>query len=82
MQASVASITSREVRNAARSQAARPETIDPSLLDQIIDNLPNSRIQIFAGFIAEDSFGTESAHQIRCLLDASGLIEAQITLGQ
>jgi len=63
----------------AKANANHPSTVDLSrVLDLAVSEHPNGRTQIFSSFKAKNSFNVELKFRIKCLLDESGLIEANI----
>lgn len=63
----------------AKANANHPSTVDFSrVLDLAVSEHPNGRTQIFSSFKAKNSFNMELKFRIKCLLDESGLIEANI----
>lgn len=65
--------------NYARSKAAHPSTVDFSrVFDLSIVEHPNGRTTVRSSFTAKNSFNLELKHDIRCLFDHTGLIEASI----
>lgn len=64
----------------ARANAVHPSTVDFSrFMDFALSNHPNGRTTVTSSFTAKNRFNLELKHNIRCLLDANGLIEAHIT---
>ena len=65
--------------NYAKSNAAHPSTVDFSrIIDLSIYETPNGRTRVSSTFTAKNSFNLELKHNISCLLDSNGLIEASI----
>lgn len=63
----------------ARSAATYPSTVDFSnVMDLAISEHPNGRTTVNSTFTAKNSFNLEIKFKIRCLLDATGLIEAAV----
>ena len=63
----------------AKKHAARPSTVDFSrFMDIAVTEHPNGRTRVTSTFTAKNSFNLEVKFNISCLLDASGLIEANI----
>jgi hypothetical protein len=64
----------------AKSKANHPSTFSFSrIMDLAVNEHPNGRTTVTSSFTAKNSFNLELKHNIRCLLDASGLIEANIS---
>ncbi len=69
--------------NYAKSSANHPSTVDFSrIMDLSIYESPNGRTRVTSTFTAKNSFNLELKYVISCLLDSSGLIEADITESQ
>jgi hypothetical protein len=65
--------------NYAKSAANFPSTVDFSTFwDLAVTEHPNGNTTVLSSFTAKNAFGLELEHNIRCLLDPSGLIEANI----
>ena len=63
----------------ARNAATHPSTVDFSrVIDLAINEHPNGRTTVNSTFTAKNSFNLEIKFRIRCLLDATGLIEATV----
>ncbi len=63
----------------ARNAATHPSTVDFSrVMDLAINEHPNGRTTVNSTFTAKNSFNLEIKFRIRCLLDATGLIEAAV----
>ncbi|MCF3628211.1 SH3 domain-containing protein [Thalassospiraceae bacterium LMO-SO8] len=63
----------------ARQVATHPNTVDFSrVLDLAINEHANGRTAVHSTFSAKNSFNLEIKFRIRCLLDATGLIEATV----
>lgn len=63
----------------ARNVATHPSTVDFSrVMDLAINEHPNGRTAVHSTFTAKNSFNLEIKFRIRCLLDATGLIEAAV----
>lgn len=63
----------------ARSKTNHPSTFGFSrVMDLAVNEHPNGRTAVTSSFTAKNSFNLELKHNIRCLLDAGGLIEANI----
>ncbi len=63
----------------AKQQATHPSTVDFSrIMDLAITEHPNGRTRVTSTFTAKNSFNLEVKFNISCLLEASGLIEANI----
>jgi hypothetical protein len=63
----------------AKGNASHPSTVDFSrVLDVSVLEHPNGRTTVNSSFTAKNSFGLELKYNIRCLLDANGLIEGNI----
>jgi hypothetical protein len=63
----------------AKSAANFPSTVDFSRLwDLAVTEHPNGNTTVLSSFRAKNAFGLELEHNIRCLLNAGGLIEANI----
>lgn len=67
----------------AKQQAAHPSTVDFSYLMSLrhIEHA-NGRTTILSTFTARNAFNLEVKFDVRCLLDASGIIEGHITESQ
>jgi hypothetical protein len=64
----------------AKSKADHPSAFSFSrITDLAVNEHPNGRTTVTSTFTAKNSFNLELKHNIRCLLDASGLIEANIS---
>lgn len=64
----------------AKSKTNHPSTFRFSrVMDLAVNEHPNGRTTVTSSFTAKNSFNLELKHNIRCLLDASGLIEANIS---
>lgn len=64
----------------AKSKANHPSTFSFSrVMDLAVNEHPNGRTTLTSSFKAKNSFNLELKHNIRCLLDANGLIEANIS---
>lgn len=64
----------------AKSKANHPSTFSFSrVMDLAVNEHPNGRTTVTSSFTAKNSFNLELKHNIRCLLDANGLIEANIS---
>lgn len=64
----------------SKSKARHPNTVSFShILDLEVNEHPNGRTTVISTFTGKNSFNLEIKHSIRCLLDASGLIEAHIS---
>jgi hypothetical protein len=64
----------------AKSAATNPSTVDFSwILDIATSEHANGRTTVWSSFTAKNAFGVAGKFGIRCLLDASGLIEAHIS---
>lgn len=64
----------------AKSKTNHPSTFSFSrIMDLAVNEHPNGRTTVMSSFTAKNSFNLELKHNIRCLLDGSGLIEATIT---
>jgi hypothetical protein len=63
----------------AKSAANFPSTVDFSTFwDLAVTEHPNGNTTVLSSFRAKNAFGLELDHKIRCLLNAGGLIEANI----
>ena len=63
----------------AKSAATHPSTVDFSrFLNLSVYETPNGRTAVRSSFTAKNAFGLELKYGIRCLLDRTGLIEANI----
>lgn len=63
----------------AKSQTNHPSTFNFSrIMDLAVNDHPNGRTTVTSSFTAKNSFNLELKHNIRCLLDSTGLIEANI----
>ena len=66
--------------NYAKANARHPSTVDFSkVMDLSVYETPNGRTRVTSTFTAKNSFNLELKHNIYCLLDNSGLIEASIS---
>ncbi|MEO8417667.1 MAG: hypothetical protein ABI475_02960, partial [Methylophilaceae bacterium] len=64
----------------SKSKTNHPSTFSFSrVMDLTINEHPNGRTTVTSSFTAKNSFNLELKHNIRCLLDATGLIEANIS---
>ncbi len=64
----------------AKSKANHPSTFSFSrVMDLAVSEHPNGRTTVTSSFTAKNSFSLELKHSIRCLLNANGLIEANIS---
>jgi hypothetical protein len=64
----------------AKSNVNHPSTLSFSrTMDLAVNEHPNGRTTVTSSFTAKNSFNLELKHNIRCLLDANGLIEANIS---
>jgi len=64
----------------AKQSATHPSTVKFSrIMDLGVTDHPNGRTTVLSSFSAKNSFNLELKHDIRCLLDSTGLIEATIT---
>lgn len=64
----------------AKSKTNHPSTFSFSrVIDLAVNEHPNGRTTVTSSFTAKNSFNLELKHNIRCLLDSSGLIEANIS---
>lgn len=67
----------------AKSNATHPSTVSFSrVLDLAVSEHPNGRTTVASSFTAKNSFNLELKHNIRCLLDSNGLIEANVAEAQ
>jgi hypothetical protein len=63
----------------AKDKATHPSTVDFSrVLDLNILEHPNGRTTVTSSFTAKNSFNLKLKYRIKCLLDSSGIIEANI----
>jgi len=63
----------------AKQHATHPSTVDFSRsMDLSVTEHPNGRTRVTSTFTAKNSFNLEVKFHISCLLDASGIIEANI----
>lgn len=63
----------------AKSAANLPSTVKFSrFLDIAVTDHPNGRTTVMSSFSAKNAFGVEQSYNIRCLLEQTGLIEANI----
>ena len=66
--------------NYAKSKATHPSTLDFSrFMDLSVLETPNGRTRVTSTFTAKNSFNLELEHNISCLLNSNGLIEASIS---
>lgn len=64
----------------AKSKASHPSTFSFSrVVDLAVNEYPNGRTAVSSSFTAKNSFNLEIKHNIRCLFDGNGLIEANIS---
>lgn len=64
----------------AKSTASHPSTFSFSrVMDLAVNEHPNGRTTVTSSFTAKNSFNLELKHNIRCLLDANDLFEANIS---
>jgi hypothetical protein len=64
----------------AKSKTNHPSTFSFSrVMDLAVNEHPSGRTTVTSSFTAKNSFNLELKHNIRCLLDATGLIEANIS---
>ena len=64
----------------AKSKVNHPSTFSFSrVMDLAVNEHPNGRTTVTSSFTAKNSFNLELKHNIRCILDANGLIEANIS---
>lgn len=64
----------------AEANATHPSTVDFSIfMDLSIHETPNGRTRVTSTFTAKNTFNLELKHTISCLLNSSGLIEANIS---
>lgn len=64
----------------AKSKTNHPSTFSFSrVMDLAVNEHPNGRTTVTSSFTAKNSFNLELKYNIRCLLDGSGLIEANLT---
>lgn len=64
----------------AKSKANHPSTFSFSrVMDLAVNEHTNGRTTVTSSFTAKNSFNLELKYNIRCLLDANGLIEASIS---
>lgn len=64
----------------AKSHAAHPSTVDFSrVFDVAVSDGANGNTRVTSTFTAKNSFNLKLKYNIACLLNASGLIEAQIS---
>ena len=64
----------------AKSKTNHPSTFSFSgIMDLAVNEHPNGRTTVTSSFTAKNSFNLKLKHNIRCLLDGAGLIEANIT---
>lgn len=63
-----------------KSKTNHPSTFSFSrVMDLVIDEHPNGRTSVWSSFAARNSFNLELKHNVRCIFDGSGLIEANIS---
>lgn len=63
-----------------KSKTNHPSTFSFSrVMDLAADEHPNGRTSIWSSFTAKNSFNLELKHNVRCIFDSSGLIEANIS---
>ncbi|KAI5912331.1 SH3 domain-containing protein [Azoarcus sp. PA01] len=64
----------------AKTKTNHPSTFSFSrAMDLAVNEHPNGRTTVNSSFTAKNSFNLELKHSIRCLLDSTGLIEANIS---
>lgn len=64
----------------AKENASHPNTCRFSRVrDLVVKEHPNGRTTVSSSFTVKNSFNLELKHNIRCLFDANGLIEANIS---
>lgn len=64
----------------AKSKTNHPSTFSFSrVMDLAVNEHPNGRTTITSSFTAKNSFNLELKHNVRCLFDGSGLIEANFS---
>jgi hypothetical protein len=64
----------------AKNNATHPSTVDFSkFMDLSVTEHPNGNTTVMSSFAAENSFNLELKYDIRCLSNASGLFEANIS---
>lgn len=64
----------------ARSQTSHPSTFNFSrVMDLAVNEHPNGRTTVTSSFTAKNGFNMELKYKIRCLLDATGLIDANVS---
>lgn len=65
--------------NHAKAKATNPDTVDFSrFLHAAVREHPNGRTTVLSKFSAKNAMNMEFTYDIRCLLDANGVIEASI----
>lgn len=63
-----------------KSQATHPSTVDFSrIMGTAVHEHPNGRTSVTTSFTAKNSYNLELKYNVRCLLDSSGLIEANLS---
>lgn len=63
-----------------KSKVNHPSTFSFShVMDLAVNEHPNGRTTVTSSFTAKNSFNLELKHNVRCLLNANGLIEAHIS---
>ena len=63
-----------------KSKTNHPSTFSFSrVMDLAVDEHPNGRTSVWSSFTAKNSFNLELKHNVRCIFDGSGLIEANIS---
>ena len=67
----------------AKQSATHPSTVKFSrIMDLAVTEHPNGRTTVISSFTAKNSFNLEEKFEIHCLMDATGLFEAEITQAQ
>lgn len=74
------SVAIKQCENYAKSNATHPSTVDFSkFMDLAVTEHPNGNTTVMSSFTAKNSFNLQLKYNIRCLSNASGLFEANIT---
>ena len=74
------SLAIKQCESYAKSNATHPSTVDFSkFMDLEVTEHPNGNTTVMSSFKAKNSFNLELKYNIRCLSNASGLFEANIT---
>lgn len=74
------SLAIKQCENYAKSNATHPSTVDFSrFMDLAVTEHPNGNTTVKSSFTAKNSFNLELKYNIRCLSNASGLFESNIS---